>query len=134
MDDTAASWPSQGVGTFGDDSMREMYLKELAKPLLVDAPTYEHWGSFEWELESEPIWKEPLGEKLCIIDLDNRPFDRPGEVFSDKMTWDNASQVHGLSVGFLNHWLYGRSAQANNSFKLLTANCSQGSRILVLLH
>lgn len=49
-----------------------------------------------------------MGENLCIIDLDNRPFNDSGGIFGPElMSWDNAAQVHGLSTGVLNHWVYG---------------------------
>ncbi|KAF4122000.1 Nucleotide-diphospho-sugar transferase [Geosmithia morbida] len=93
-----------------DAELRSSFIdKVLKSKIKVDADTYSLYGAFNWKLPGKPLWTEPLGENLCIIDLDNRPFDKPGEIFADTpMTWNNASEVNGLSVGILNHWLYAK--------------------------
>jgi len=57
-----------------------------------------------------------MREKLCIIDLDNRKFDEAGEVFGpDVMDWGSADGmhgVHGLSLGLLNHYVYGMRSRS----------------------
>lgn len=69
---------------------------------------YAPFGAFPMELPGEAKWTDLVGEDLCIIDLDNRPFDEPGQIFSPNlMSWDRADETHGLSLGVLNHWLYG---------------------------
>jgi hypothetical protein len=69
---------------------------------------YAPFGAFPMELPGAPKWTDLVGEDLCIIDLDNRPFNEPGQIFSEKlMSWDRADETHGLSLGVLNHWLYG---------------------------
>lgn len=74
-----------------------------------DDKTIRHHGVFEVDLPGEAYFTKPLGEKLCIIDMDSRLFDEPGQIFNeDGMNWDDAETVHGLSTGFLNHYLYGR--------------------------
>lgn len=72
-------------------------------------PQYSPFGAFGWGLPDGPKrWNESLGERLCIIDLDNRPFNEPGQLWAEKpMSWDKPHEVHGLSVGVLNHWLFG---------------------------
>lgn len=65
----------------------------------------------QWSLPesgSNETWTQPLGEQLCIIDLDNRRFNESGQLWAEApMTWDRPAEVHGLSLGVLNHWLYG---------------------------
>ena len=92
-----------------DDQLRDFYMKEVFKPeITVDNETYSVWGAFEHKLPRKPWWKKPLGENLCIIDLDNRPFRKDNEIFgSHPMSWKDSRSVHGLSLGVLNHWLYG---------------------------
>lgn len=83
---------------------------EVHKPSIKpDAKFYQPFGAFKFEQKHETHFPEPLGEDLCIIDLDNRPFDVAGQVFGPTvMSWEkDAEKVHGLSVGVLNHWLYG---------------------------
>lgn len=101
--------PDSGEAYF--EQIRQIYMKEIYKPSIkVDAPIYKPYGAFQYALEAEKIrWKEPLGEKLCIIDLDSRGFDKAGEIFGPElMSWDDGAKVHGLSLGVLNHWLYAK--------------------------
>ncbi|PHH69162.1 hypothetical protein CDD80_6973 [Ophiocordyceps camponoti-rufipedis] len=87
-----------------------LFLEQLWQPSV--APTSKHYrpfGAYNWSLPGPPLWRQSLGEDLCIIDLDNRAFDRPGQIFGpDDMTWDKPLGVHGLSVGILNHWIYAK--------------------------
>lgn len=51
-----------------------------------------------------PIFTEPLGKNLVIIDVDTRPLDDPGEVFNRyPPTW---AELKRLSAGILHHYLY----------------------------
>ncbi|CEI67368.1 hypothetical protein FVEN_g5748 [Fusarium venenatum] len=71
---------------------------------------YAPFGAFPMELPGEAKWTSMVGEELCIIDLDNRPFNEPGQIFSEGlMSWDRADEAHGLSLGVLNHWLYAKN-------------------------
>lgn len=98
--------------------MRDFYLKEMFGPeVSVDNETYSAWGAFEHKLPGKARWTKPLGENLCIIDLDNRPFRKDNEIFgSHPMSWDGPRSVHGLSLGVLNHWLYGACWRRVSSF------------------
>lgn len=43
------------------------------------------------------------------MDLDNRLFNESGQIWGKRpMSWDRPEQVHGLSLGILNHWLYAK--------------------------
>lgn len=81
----------------------------MFKPsVTADSPGYRPNNAFEWPLTDNILWDQPLGEKLCIIDLDNRPFTEPHQLFGQQiMSWDHGKDVHGLSLGVLNHWIYG---------------------------
>ena len=76
-------------------------------------------------------------KKMCIIDLDNRKFNETGQLFGpEAMSWKDKDQVHGLSMGILNHWLYGRLAQSRHVI-LLTLTLSSDSKnpwLQILLH
>jgi hypothetical protein len=86
-----------------------MYFNQLQKPSVnVDAPVYRPWGAFSWPQTNKTFWSKPLAQQMCIIDLDNRTFNQSGQIFGpDAMSWKDKNQVHGLSMGILNHWLYG---------------------------
>ncbi|KAH7306027.1 hypothetical protein B0I35DRAFT_471536 [Stachybotrys elegans] len=88
----------------------DFYLKHIQKPSVKpDSKKYRAWDAFEYALHAKPHWTKPLREKLCIIDLDNRPWSEPGELWGPKpMSWDQSKPVHGLSLGVLNHWVYAK--------------------------
>ncbi|KAF7560477.1 hypothetical protein G7046_g3655 [Stylonectria norvegica] len=90
--------------------LAQLFMEQIMRPSVrPDSPSYSPYGAFGWGLPEVRKWTEPLGEKFCIIDLDNRPFTEPGQLFSpDGMSWDRPQEVHGLSIGVLNHWLYAR--------------------------
>ncbi|KAF7537073.1 hypothetical protein G7Z17_g12933 [Cylindrodendrum hubeiense] len=75
-----------------------------------DSPEYAPYGHWPFKLpeNNKPHWTQPLGKRLCIIDLESRRFDKPGELWSDSMTWNRSSEVHGPSGGTLNHWAYAK--------------------------
>ncbi|EQK97763.1 hypothetical protein G6O67_004827 [Ophiocordyceps sinensis] len=97
------------VGKYATD-LRDFFYHQLWKPSIHPASlTYSPFGAYNWTLPRPPRWNRPLGNDLCIIDLDNRPFDQPGQVFGpDVMSWDDSLGVHGLSLGIINHWLYAK--------------------------
>lgn len=90
--------------------LRDSFFR-MNQPLSINSTRYTRFDSRYWELKEAPQWNEPLGDNFCIIDLDNRPFDKPGQIWSEiePMDWGVGSGVHGLSIGILNHWLYGKT-------------------------
>jgi len=81
---------------------------ELNKPTALNSDMYAPFGGLDWKLPDTALWNEALGEDLCIVDIDNRPFDGPDEIFGkNPMSWKHPGSVHGLSLGFLNHYIYG---------------------------
>lgn len=103
--------PGQDIDTSGEDLM-EFYLKSIQKPSVKPSDsTYSPYGAFEWKLPEagdDVKWNEELGEEFCIIDLDNRPFDEEGQLWnSEPMSFKLGKKLHGISMGFINHWLYG---------------------------
>ncbi|EFY99392.1 galactosyl transferase GMA12/MNN10 family protein (glycosyl transferase family 34) [Metarhizium robertsii] len=98
------------AATSTDDELRQFFLKQMYKPALTpDEPFFKPYNAFEWRLPEAAHWQQPMGENLCIIDLDNRLFNESGQVFGpDVMDWDSPKGVHGLSLGLLNHYVYAR--------------------------
>ncbi|KAF4448548.1 hypothetical protein FALBO_16788 [Fusarium albosuccineum] len=100
--------PTEPEGSaFNVENFRpEQWVFPAVKP---DAPEYAPYGHWPSKLPSDkPIWTESLGKKLCVIDLESRSFNKPGELWSDAMTWNRSSEVHGPSGGTLNHWAYSK--------------------------
>jgi hypothetical protein len=71
-----------------------------------DSLNYKTYGGLEFQREGDALWKKRLGERLCIIDLDDRKMDGDGQIFSDT-AW-NFDRTSGLSAGVLNHYMYGK--------------------------
>lgn len=91
-----------------ENQLLEQYVAHIASPIAIDAEQYSLFGMQEWNLTAQPRWKEPFGEQLCVVDLDSRSLDQPGQVWGNtSMTWQRPNEVHGMSLGILNHWLYG---------------------------
>ncbi|CZT22062.1 uncharacterized protein RCC_07932 [Ramularia collo-cygni] len=92
--------------------LAKQYLKHIARPSIpVAQPRVTLFGAQTWELPPlwEPQWKAGQRDGLCIMDLDNRLFNESGQIWGKKpMSWDRPEQVHGLSLGILNHWLYAK--------------------------
>jgi hypothetical protein len=89
----------------------KFYFQKMINPWKNVEGTYKAWGGINYEMkpESETLWTGLQRDKICIIDLDNRPFNESGEVFGPEvMSWDRPDQVHGLSLGLLNHWIYAK--------------------------
>jgi hypothetical protein len=60
----------------------------------------------EYFLPGEPIWSNPLGKDLCIVDVDTRPLNETNQLMNEEFNWQT---IEGVSVGMLNHYLYGTS-------------------------
>lgn len=102
----APAIPEAPTGPNLDAFTPEQWIKPAVK---VNEPEYYPYGHWPSKLPSDkPIWNEPLGKKLCIIDLESRRFDKPGQIWSDEMTWNKSREVHGPSGGTLNHWVYSK--------------------------
>lgn len=101
---------SRPTALANDDVLRSFFLKNLHKPVVSPADTtFKPYDAFEWQLPEKAHWQQPMGENLCIIDLDNRQFNQSGELYGpDVMSWDSPKGVHGLSLGLLNHYVYAR--------------------------
>lgn len=71
----------------------------------IDAPTFvDPTDDIEYSLPIKPIWTNPLGKKLCIVDIDTRPLNETGQLMNDEFNWET---MEGVSIGMLNHYLYG---------------------------
>ncbi|KAK0640588.1 hypothetical protein B0T16DRAFT_334822 [Cercophora newfieldiana] len=65
----------------------------------------------------ELIHKQPLGKRICILDVDNRPLDEQGDIFANNTP--TAENMLPRTAGFLSHYLY---AQIHNySYRFVRA-------------
>ncbi|KAJ4288790.1 hypothetical protein N0V88_007326 [Collariella sp. IMI 366227] len=75
-----------------------------SRVLPIDAPSFTTYDGETKHLTKPLIHTQPLGKRLCILDVDNRRLDEEGHVFSHTPpTWDN---LQYQSAGFLSHYLY----------------------------
>ncbi|KAI5462065.1 hypothetical protein BGZ63DRAFT_203952 [Mariannaea sp. PMI_226] len=93
-----------------EQALRDVYLQSLMKIVAKPNDTVvRQFGTLDIKLPGEAYFHEPLGENLCIIDMDSRPFTEPGHIFDEQgMSWDDAETVHGLAGGVLNHYVYAK--------------------------
>jgi hypothetical protein len=103
--------PSSSPSTYGarvasisyEDAIRALYAPLLAS---IDAPTFvDPTDGQEYHLpDGDVIWHNPLGKELCIVDVDTRPLNETNQIMNEEFNWQ---RVEGVSVGMLNHYLYG---------------------------
>lgn len=113
---TPEDQPSATFAQGEEEVLIAQYLKHMVQPSTAQNLTLSHYtehGWPRWDLPKNTTrhWTQPLGKDLCIFDFDSRKFDSPGELWhNDSMSWNDPEHVHGLSLGILNHWLYGTSS------------------------
>jgi hypothetical protein len=96
-----------GAGPPALDSLPDV-IRALWAPLVlpITAPAFTTIDGEKKRLPplSQLIHTEPLGQRICILDLDNREFVGNGDIFSSQLpAWDN---LRGPAAGFLSHYLY----------------------------
>lgn len=77
----------------------------------VSAPIYKDSTGQEYKInEHGPWWKEPLSNKILIVDIDTRFPDGSNELWNkDRMDWPsmNSEKDGGMvSASFMNHFMY----------------------------
>ena len=85
----------------------------------ISAETYKDASGQEYKInEHGPWWKEPLRNKILIVDIDTRVPDGDNELWnSDRMDWANmdAEKDGGMvSASFMNHFLYCKHLSNSN--------------------
>lgn len=96
----------------------------LWKPLVtsITAESFvDHNGVVQTLGKVEQHWTAPLGNKLCIVDIDTRPLSNEHQIFNpENVAWKDLDMV---GSGMLNHYLYGTSSSSIlPTPSLLTAN------------
>ncbi|KAF2755431.1 hypothetical protein EJ05DRAFT_540169 [Pseudovirgaria hyperparasitica] len=84
-----------------DEMIRQLYGTrkiDMTASLFTDEDGKVH------RIPGRPRFKTPLGKRLVILDIDTRPLDEEGELFSS-VEWD-WKKVHHLSAGMVSHYMY----------------------------
>jgi hypothetical protein len=81
-------------------------IKALYGPILhpIDAANFTDEDGDLYKLPSEPKFKQKLGKKVLILDIDSRPLTGPGQLMDKKLKWKG---MRSLSAGMLGHYMFG---------------------------
>ena len=83
-------------------------IRAMWAPLVlpVTAPSFTTLDGTEKKLPpaAELIHTEPLGKRVCILDVDTRPLDGTGDIFSPEPLLYHS--IEPRSAGFLSHYLF----------------------------
>lgn len=86
-------------------------IKALYGPILhpVDAMNFTDEDGEMHRLPGEPRFKQKLGKKVLILDIDSRPLTGEGQLMNQELKWKG---MRPLSAGMLSHYMFGmRSIQ-----------------------
>jgi hypothetical protein len=86
-----------------EDAIRGLFSH---RRLSLTAPQFQDEEGTIFDLPAaNPIhWPKPLGKRLCILDIDNRPFNKTNEAWNEQpLHWRT---TRAWSTGILNHYLY----------------------------
>jgi hypothetical protein len=81
-------------------------IRALYEPFVlpITAPYFQDLSGTVYNSSVDSIWTEPLGPRLCILDMDTRPLSHRNEAFSKHpIHWNN---IKGVSPGIFNHYMY----------------------------
>jgi hypothetical protein len=81
-------------------------IKALYGPILhpVDAANFTDEDGDVYRLQGEPRFKQKLGKRVLILDIDSRPLTGPGQLMDDNLKWKG---MRPLSAGMLSHYMFG---------------------------
>lgn len=126
LNDPAAPAPTQKCEPATNDKPAFLdstpdLIRALWAPLVVPitAPTFTTLGGIEKRLPApeELVHTQPLGKRICILDVDTRDLDGDGSIFWDKLpSWDKLGRP---SAGYISHYLY--SAIHGYSYRFVRA-------------
>jgi hypothetical protein len=89
----------------------DLVIKALYRPILhpVDAMNFTDEDGKIHRLAGEPRFKEKLGKRVMILDVDSRPLTGDGQVLNAELKWKG---MRPLSAGMLSHYKYGTKHQS----------------------
>lgn len=91
-----------------DDLSMEKVIKALYRPVLhpIDAANFTDEEGKIHHLPGEAQFKEKLGKRVLILDIDSRPLDGEGQLLDPNLKWRG---MRPLSAGMLSHYMFGKS-------------------------
>jgi hypothetical protein len=97
---------TQNVTLDADDVTMNTIIKALYGPILhpVDAANFTDEDGDMYRLHGEPRFKEKLGKKVLILDVDSRPLTSAGQLMNTDLKWKG---MRSLSAGMLSHYMFG---------------------------
>lgn len=105
----ATRYPYQHNVSFpaGDTSMATV-IKALYEPIVhpVAAANFTDDEGQVYRLHGEPRFKQKLGKKVLILDIDSRPLTKPGQLMDEQLVWKGGEGIRALSAGMLSHYIY----------------------------
>lgn len=89
-----------------DDVSMSTVIKALYGPILhpVDAANFTDEDGDTHHLPGEPRFKERLGKRVLVLDIDSRPLTGDGQLMNQELKWKG---MRPLSAGMLSHYMYG---------------------------
>lgn len=99
---------TQNVTIDQDDISMTAIIKALYGPILhpVDAANFTDEDGDVYRLHGEPKFKEKLGKRVLILDIDSRPLTGEGQLMNKELKWKS---MRPLSAGMLSHYMFGTS-------------------------
>lgn len=97
---------TQNVTLDQDDISMSTIIKALYGPILhpVDAANFTDEDGDVYRLHGEPRYKEKLGKKVLILDIDSRALKGDGQLMNPQLKWKG---MRPLSAGMLSHYMFG---------------------------
>lgn len=94
-----------GNNSLPEDLSMTTVIKALYDPLLlpVAAPNFTDEDGTAYRLSGEPRFKERLGKRVLVLDIDSRPLTANGQLMNAEIKWKG---VRPLSAGMLSHYTY----------------------------
>ena len=95
---------NNNVNISTDDTMRTV-IKALYEPILhpVAAHNFTDEDGDVYQLSKTPRFREKLGKKVLVLDIDSRPMDGPGQLMNEQLEWKG---MRPLAAGMLSHYTY----------------------------
>jgi hypothetical protein len=89
-----------------DDISMATVIKALYSPILhpIDASNFTDEDGEVHKLRGEPRFKEKLGKRVLILDIDSRPLTGDGQLMNKELKWN---AMRPLSAGMLSHFMFG---------------------------
>jgi hypothetical protein len=104
---------TQNVTLNPDDITMPTIIKALYGPILhpVDAANFTDEDGDVYRLHGEAKFKQRLGKKVLILDIDSRPLTGEGQLMNPDLKWKG---MRPLSAGMLSHYMFGTTAMCSD--------------------